>query len=136
MDAVPDVVPVNVVVATPFRVCASTGFTVPRLVRNRTVVPFCTGVDELSITNAVISVLPPTGSTLVGAVTVIDEPVGASSGTLSHAVAINGATMSSAIFRLKPEATPVPEATGFPLNIIITNLRISCRRALFARRRS
>jgi hypothetical protein len=40
MVAVPDVVAVNVVVAMPFRVCASGGVSVPRLVVNRTVVPF------------------------------------------------------------------------------------------------
>jgi hypothetical protein len=105
--AVPDVVPVNVVVATPFRVCASGGVTVPRFVVNLTVVPFWTGVPDGSATNAEISVVPPIGSVLVGAVTEIVDALGANNGTLSHAVAVatRAPAMSATIFRLKPEAT-------------------------------
>ena len=40
----------------PFLVCASTGSTRPRVVVNRTTVPFCTGVPPDSATNALTSV--------------------------------------------------------------------------------
>jgi hypothetical protein len=79
-SATPDVFRTrNVVTASPLRVCASTGLTVPSDVEKRTVVPFCTGVPLCSATNAVTSVLPPRGSCLVAAETLIVELVGASS---------------------------------------------------------
>jgi hypothetical protein len=67
----------NVVTAVPFRVCASTGSTRPKVVVKRTTVPFCTGVPPDSITVADTSVLPPTGSTRLSAFTLIVEFVGA-----------------------------------------------------------
>ena len=79
MRAVPDEFPaLNVVVATPLRVCASTGFTVPRLAVKRTVVPLCTGVPACSRTNAETSVDPPSGNEVAGADTVIVDSEGAS----------------------------------------------------------
>ena len=76
-SAAPDTSPAKkVVVATPLRVCASTGSTRPRLVVKRTVVPFCTGVPPGSITWAESSVEPPVGSVRVGAVSVTVELAG------------------------------------------------------------
>jgi type II secretory pathway pseudopilin PulG len=70
--------------ADPLCVRASYGSKLPRLVLKVTSVPFCTGVPDDSITVAVTSVEPFTGSTVCEAYTEIVEPDGASSGTLSQ----------------------------------------------------
>jgi len=46
-----------------------------------TSVPFCGGVPEDLSTCAINSVVPFTGSTVAAEVSVMDDPVGASSGT-------------------------------------------------------
>jgi hypothetical protein len=93
ISATPDKSPaLNVTVATPFLVCAEVWLSVPIVVENVTVVPFCTGVPLDSATNAEISVLPPSGSVNVPADTDIVELVGASSGTLSQAPAVSASS--------------------------------------------
>jgi hypothetical protein len=72
-------------VARPSRVRASAGSSCPIVVVNVTRVPFCTCVPPASITVAVISAAPFTGTIVVLLKRVTVEPVGAVSGTLSHA---------------------------------------------------
>ena len=62
---------------------------------NVTTVPFCTGVPADSVTEALISAVPWTGTTVVLTVSVIVDEVGASSGTLSQADRVATATMSA-----------------------------------------
>jgi hypothetical protein len=113
-SAMPDSSPAkNVAVATPFFVCASTGSTLPRDVLNRTVVPFCTGVPDDSMTCASIVVLPPVGNMRVPAVNVIVELVGAVSGARSQELAI--------------AATMKPVARVVRLNIMATVPNTGCR---------
>ena len=76
-------------------------------------VPLCGGVPAASRTCAMIGVLPLTGSTLVEAVSVIDDPDGASSGTFSHAVRVSDRA-----------ATTAPKAVNFRLRVIIEALNI------------
>ena len=76
----------NIVVATPFRVCASTGSRRPSVVVNRTTVPFCTGVPLCSIT--VAETLDPAG--FDDSASCVDRDgrlVGAISGTRSQLIA-------------------------------------------------
>ncbi|HVC18909.1 MAG TPA: hypothetical protein VNE16_02450 [Vicinamibacterales bacterium] len=88
MLAVPDWVPArNVTVALPFFVCAvAPGANEPSVVVNVTVVPSCTACPADEITTAVTCVEPLIGSTETGALTLIVELVGASSGTFRHPV--------------------------------------------------
>jgi type II secretory pathway pseudopilin PulG len=72
-------------VTWPFCVRASRGSMVPSDEVKVTTVPFCTAVPADSITTAVISVLPATGSTPSPATSRIVVLVGASNGTLSQA---------------------------------------------------
>lgn len=84
-SAVPESLPAtNIAVAMPFRVCASNGSIRPRLVVNRTVVPFGTGWPLFSSRIAVNSVVPPGGTTCDAAVSEILEPMGPSRLALSH----------------------------------------------------
>ena len=53
-----------------------------------TSVPLCGGVPPDSITCAMMSVVPLAGSAVASDVSVIVEPLGASSGTFSHATVI------------------------------------------------
>ena len=92
-SAAPDTSPAkNVVVAMPLRVCVSTGSTRPRLVVNRTVVPFWTGVPPCSRTMAESSADPPVGSVRVGAESVMVELAGAVSCTLSQPTVTSAAS--------------------------------------------
>src|SRR5947207_7461248 len=77
----------NCAVATPFTVRASVGETVPRLVENVTVVPFCTGVPELSSTVARSSAVPLACTTVLLEERAIVDRFGASRGTLSQLAA-------------------------------------------------
>jgi hypothetical protein len=91
---------IAVIVAVPFElpawkattarpltsVSASDGTTVPSDVVKITWVPECGGVPDASITCAMICVVPFSGSAVAREVSVIVDPVGASSGTLSHAI--------------------------------------------------
>ena len=86
ISAVPERSPaLSRTVALPPFVRASAGSMLPREVVNVTTVPFCTGVPPLSSTLAVTSAEPPSGSNCVLVNNVIVVPVGARSGTLSHA---------------------------------------------------
>ena len=85
MVAVPDCAPArNLTVALPLWVLASTGSNVPRLLEKMTTVPFCTVVPAGSMTYAVISAEPFTGTMLALDDSVMADPVGAVSGTLSQ----------------------------------------------------
>src|SRR5262249_58605212 len=68
-------------------VSATEGWTLPRFVVNVICVPECGGVPAASITCAMISAEPLMGSAVALDVSVIVDPVGASSGTRSHAIA-------------------------------------------------
>ncbi len=72
-------------VALPPCVRASFGSMLPNDEVNVTTVPFWTGVPADSVTDAVISADPLTGTTVVLEVSVIVDSVGASRGTLSQA---------------------------------------------------
>ena len=72
-------------VTLPSRVRASAGSSCPIVVVNVTSVPFWTCVPPASITVAVISAVPLTGTIVVLLKSVTVEPVGAVRGTLSHA---------------------------------------------------
>jgi len=86
IDAVPDCVPAwSVTTAWPLLVTASCGSSVPSVEVKVTNVPLLAGVPLGSMTVAMISALPLTGSTLRLDTTVMTEAVGASNGTLSHA---------------------------------------------------
>ena len=86
-SASPDTSPArNIAVATPFRVCTSTGSMRPSVVVKRTCVPFWTGVPPGSNTVALTCVLPPVGSTSAEAVSVTVDSLGAVSGTVSQAM--------------------------------------------------
>src|SRR5262249_15396589 len=94
--ATPGLAPaLNVATATPLLVCASAGVMVPRVVVKRTIVPFCTGVPLDSVTKAVSPTVPLVGTVDEFALSVIAEPVGAISGTLSHAAISIASTMAS-----------------------------------------
>ena len=82
----------NVVVAMPLRVWASTGSIRPSVVVKRTSVPLCTGVPLDSMTVAVTSVVPPVGTTRLCASMVTDELVGARSGIESQLRHTNAST--------------------------------------------
>lgn len=84
--AVPDcVLAMKRTVALPPWVRASVGSMLPNEEVNVTTVPFCTGVPADSVTDAVTSAVPLTGTTVVLTVSVMVDSVGASSGTLSQA---------------------------------------------------
>lgn len=68
-------------------VLISDGSMVPSVVIKSTRVPLWGGVPEDSRTCATMVVEPFADSAVVGVVRVMDDPVGASSGTFSHAVA-------------------------------------------------
>ena len=61
------------------------GVDVPRVVEKVTTVPFCTGVPDSSVTLAVITDSPLSRTTGGLATRMTVEPVGASTGRLSHA---------------------------------------------------
>lgn len=87
-SAVPEVTPAeNVAVAMPLRVSASTGDTLPNVVVKRTAVPFCTGFPLSSRMTAATSTDSFSAKVRFGAVSVTEDPVGANSAILSHAVA-------------------------------------------------
>ena len=71
----------------------------PRLVVKLTSVPLCGGVPPASITCAMMSVVPFPGSAVAAAVSVIVEPLGASSGTFSQATVRSAAPASEATER-------------------------------------
>src|SRR5262245_32207192 len=88
--AVPDSLPAeNVAVAMLLVVSASEGVTVPSVVVKSTVVPFWTGVPALSTTKADSCTVSFRARTRFGALSVMDEPVGANRGILSHDAATN-----------------------------------------------
>ena len=85
--AVPDAPPaLNVTIARPLMSVAAPS-TADRAERRRKGdgVPLCGGVPPASITCAMMSVVPFTGSAVAAAVSVIVEPDGASSGTFWQA---------------------------------------------------
>ncbi len=105
ISAVPDWVPaISRTVALPPVVRPSAGSILPSDVVNVTTVPFCTGVPPLSSTLAVTSADPPSGSNCVLVNSVMVVPVGARSGTLSHApISASGASrMTTAMHRAGP----------------------------------
>jgi hypothetical protein len=75
---------------------ASAGSMDPRVVVKETTVPLCGGVPAASRTFAMMSVSELTGRTLVDAVKVIVEPVGARRGTSSQAAAANASSPTAA----------------------------------------
>src|SRR5262245_11870199 len=75
----------NVTMTLPPRVSASGGLTVPSVVMNVTSVPSCGGVPPASSTCAMSSVVPLSGSVDAADVSVMVDPDGARSGTLSQA---------------------------------------------------
>jgi hypothetical protein len=66
-------------------VSASDGRTIPRFVVKEMCVPLCGGVPLASITCAMMLVVPLVEAPSPAAVNVMVDPLGASSGTLSHA---------------------------------------------------
>ena len=97
--AVPFAVPaLNVTTACPFAsVSAAEGSTVPSVVEKVMRVPLCGGVPDASMIWAISVVDPLTGSAVVEAVSVINDPEGARSGTLSHADVSAARTQTTAI---------------------------------------
>jgi hypothetical protein len=88
IELLPDTPPaLNVAVATPFTVLASTGSTEPSVGANVTIVPFWTGVPLDSITTARRIAWPLSGNTLRSVVKEIVDPVGEVSGTFEQAAA-------------------------------------------------
>jgi hypothetical protein len=83
-------------VTLPSRVRASPGSSWPMVVVNVTSVPFCTWVPPASITVAVMSADPLTGTIVVLLKRVTVDPVGAVSGTLSHAAEAAAASSARA----------------------------------------
>jgi hypothetical protein len=98
MTAVPLARPAqNLTITRPAgSVSASGGSIEPSVVVKETTVPLWGGVPAASITCAMISAVPFTGTTLVDAVNVIVEPVGARSGTSSQAAAASASSPAAA----------------------------------------
>ena len=82
--------------ACPLLVTASCGSRVPRVDVKVTNVPLCAGVPLCSMTVAVISAVPLTGSTLRFETMVMTDSVGASNGTFSQEPSETMATTDAA----------------------------------------
>jgi hypothetical protein len=93
----------NVAVATPLTVRASTGLRRPKLVENVTVVPFWTGVPELSSKVAVTCAVPFDWTMVLLVPRVMVVPLGASNGTLSHPTAVQTATTAPTHAKMVPK---------------------------------
>jgi len=79
--------------------CCLSGVIVPRVVRNVMCVPLCGAVPAASTGVALIVVLPLAESTWVPALSVIVDPVGATSGTFPRDAANTAADKTAAVAR-------------------------------------
>src|SRR4051812_45001756 len=99
MVAVPEPFPATYLTVTrpETSVSAWDGWTAPKLVVKLTSVPLCGGLPPDSITWAMMSAVPLAGRAVAEATSVIVDPLGARSGTLSHASVRNALTQTTSI---------------------------------------